>query len=241
MLASKGLDFNLDKSIFIVVGNKKFQKEVTDQLEEFPLMLCKERMKQVEQYSYLGETIHGLGVGMSALCTINKRYGVAYRAIFEIKTIIEDIRSNVPGGFMCGLKLWEMGVLPSLLNSAECWMDLPKEGIHKLNKLQETFYSVLLGSPASCPKPGLYWFTGGILPMNRIIEKKLMFTFHVVNLDKESLAYEVLSTQRKFEFPSLWQEVLEYLQELEITVEELEESSKHEFKKRVKEGLKRLV
>ena len=75
--------------------------------------------------------------------------------------------------------------------------------------------------------------------MNRIIQKKLIFTFHVVHLDKESLAYEVLSTQRKFEFPSLWQEVLGYLQELEIAVEEIEESSKYEFKKRVKEALKK--
>ena len=60
-----------------------------------------------------------MGVGKSALATINKRYGVAYKAIFEIKTIIEDTRSNVPGGFMCGIKLWEIGVLPALMNSAE--------------------------------------------------------------------------------------------------------------------------
>ena len=75
--------------------------------------------------------------------------------------------------------------------------------------------------------------------MNRIIQKKLMFTFHVVHLGKETLAYEVMETQRTFEFPSLWQEVIGYLQELEISVEELEESSKYEFKKRVKEAIKK--
>ena len=61
-----------------------------------------------------------------------------------------------------------------------------------------------------------------------------MFAFHLVNLDKESLASEVLSSQRRFEFPSLWQEVLGFLRELEISLEELEESSKYEFRKKVK-------
>ena len=64
-----------------------------------------------------------------------------------------------------------------------------------------------------------------------------MFAFHLVNLDKESLASEVLSSQRRFEFPSLWQEVLGFLRELDITVEELEESSKYEFRKKAKEAI----
>ena len=129
-----------------------------------------------------------------------------------------------------------MAVIPSLFNSAECWINLPKAAVQKLNKLFETFYSVMLNSPASCPKPGLYWFTGGILPSNKIMERKLLFLFHLINLDQNTLGYEVLDSQRRFEMPGLWQECLEYLRELDISIEELEELSKFQFKSRVREA-----
>ena len=64
-----------------------------------------------------------------------------------------------------------------------------------------------------------------------------MFAFHLVNLDKESLAYEVWSTQRNLEFPSLWQEVIGFLRDLDMKIEELEESTKYEFKKKVKKAI----
>ena len=57
------------------------------------------------------EVISFRGVGDLALQTINKRYGVAYKAIIKIKAIVQDVRSSVPGGFLSGLKLWEMAVV----------------------------------------------------------------------------------------------------------------------------------
>ena len=118
----------------------------------------------------------------------------------------------------CGaVKIWETAVLPALLNSADCWFDIPKAAMDKLDKLQNTFYQVLLKCPSTCPKPGWYWFTGGLLMSNRIIEKKLNFIFHVAHLSKDSLAFEVLESQRKLEI-GMWKEVLQFLRELDIEV-----------------------
>ena len=146
--------------------------------------------------------------------------------------IIEDTRSSVPGAFVVATKIWEMAVLPSVLNSADCWMDIPKAAMEKLDKLQNAFYQVILKCPCTCPKPGLYWYTGGILMSNRIIEKKLNFIFHATHLSKDSLAYQVLETQQKME-TGLWNEILLFLRELEIEIYELEDLTKTQWKSRV--------
>ena len=100
VLSSKMLSFNEKKSVAIVIGSKKSRDKIKKELEESPLMLCNKKMKMVETYSYLGEVISEEGVGDSALKTVSKRCGMAYKTIFERKAIIEDTRSKVPGAFM---------------------------------------------------------------------------------------------------------------------------------------------
>ena len=175
VLASKNLSFNLDKSVFLVAGNKRFKEKVSNQLEESPLLLCDKKMKNVENYSYLGEVLSDVSVGHSVLSTINKRYGIAHKAIFEIKMIMEDTRSTVPGAFMLANKIWEIAVLPALLYSSDIWIEMPKAAIEKLDKLQNKFYQILLNCPSTCPKPGLYWFTGGMLMTNRVMKENYSF------------------------------------------------------------------
>ena len=232
------LEFNLSKSVFIVIGDKKFREKTEEKLEEMPLLLCGKVMKRAENYPYLGQVVSEEGIAHSVLLMINKRFGIAYRAIFEIKAVIEDTRSLVPGGFFTAITIWNMAVIPALLNSAECWLEIPKSAMEKLNSLQETFYQVLLNSPRTTPKPGLYWFTGGMLLSNIIMVKKLLFLHHLIHLPEHSLALEVLEIQKQMEIPSLWMEGLQFLRELDISIEEMHELSKQQFKKRVHSAAK---
>ena len=62
-----------------------------------------------------------------------------------------------------------MAVLPALLNSMECWLEILKVAIEKVNTSQETFYH-LLNSPMTISKPGVYWFTCGMLILNMFLE-----------------------------------------------------------------------
>ena len=192
VVESKLLDFNLEKSVFLVIGNNKFKKEVQKKLEDKPLLLCGRKVNKVESYSYLGKIISNKGLSQCVTETINKRYVKAYKAIYEINIIIQDVRVSVLGAFSTAMMLWEMSVLPALLNSASCWFKLPKAALNKLNKLSQLFLSTVLQAWPKCPAPALYWFTGSILPINKIIEEKVLLLRHMTNLDSTCLAAEVL-------------------------------------------------
>ena len=56
---------------------------------------------------------------------------------------------------------------------------------------------------------------------NRILKKKLMFIFHIVNHRNSSLTSEVLQMQKTMELPGLWPEVIECLKDLEIDEDNL--------------------
>ena len=130
-------------------------------------------MKQANKYSYLGDILSDKGVAHSVTSTVNKRYGIALKAIYEIKTIIEDTRSNVTGSFITAMKLWNFGIQQALFNSSGKGLKMPAEAEKKLSKLSDLFLRLLLRAGRGCPTGALYWFTGSLLPSNKIIEMKL--------------------------------------------------------------------
>ena len=77
-------------------------------MEEFiedPPLLFGEPVRLALSGSYLGDQL-GSSVSESITLTINKRLGLAKKAIFEIKNIVEDCRSKIIGGIKTGLLLW---------------------------------------------------------------------------------------------------------------------------------------
>ena len=65
-------------------------------------------MKNVEKYTYLGEILHEKGLEVSALATINKRYGKAKPLIFEVMAVVEECRGNNKGAVADAIMLFEM-------------------------------------------------------------------------------------------------------------------------------------
>ena len=57
MVNRKGLEFNIDKSNFVIIGSKKEVKRLQKDLEDEPLKLCNENIKQVKLLKYLVEFI----------------------------------------------------------------------------------------------------------------------------------------------------------------------------------------
>ena len=51
---SKLLDFNLEKSSYLIAGNKKARQKLKVKLNAQPLLLCKQPKKQVNVEKYLG-------------------------------------------------------------------------------------------------------------------------------------------------------------------------------------------
>ena len=102
---TKLLDFNVQKSSTIVLGPKAGCKTIMNQLVETPLYLCNKPVNVVQLEKYLGDYISTEGLAHSIQATIEKRKPKALQSIFEIKSVVEDCRSNVVGGLIAGLDI----------------------------------------------------------------------------------------------------------------------------------------
>ena len=132
-------------------------------------------MQIVDHQSYLGDQI-GFSNAESITLTLNKRLGIARKAVFDIKTVLEDSRSTVAGGIKTGILLWESCVIPFLLNNCSTWMEIRSRDVERLNKVQNLFLNCLLGVFKS-PVDLMYWDLKFLTINHRILKEKLLF-FH---------------------------------------------------------------
>ena len=206
VMETKLLDFNLDKSCYLVVGKSDYKKAISNQLESVPLTLSGFPMKEVIQEKYLGDYIHQNGNPESVLATIKARSGLVTSAINEIRSVLEDCRINVVGGLCAGIDIWELSVIPFLLNNSSVWADIPQAAYNQLEDLQKTFYRYLFATPISTPSPALLWETGGLTVRNRINMNKVMFFHHLMSLDEHAVASRVAKVADRAGYPGLIQE-----------------------------------
>ena len=89
MINRKGLELNVDKSNFLIIGNKKEQKRIQKEIDKIPLRLCQKNMKQVKVLKYLGEFLTS-DLSESVHQTVVKRVGVATLSIYEVRAVVED-------------------------------------------------------------------------------------------------------------------------------------------------------
>ena len=185
------LDFNVEKCGFMVFGSKRSKRIIENQLSQTPLTLKGENVRNVKVEKYLGDYLSEDGLSDSVHRTVLKRKGQTIACINEIRAILEDCRSGVIGGITVGLEIWELGIIPALLNNSDTWVDMSLKTLKELDSLQYMFYRTLLSTPRTCPLPILLWDTGALLMEHRIALKKLMFYHHLKHLEEESLASKI--------------------------------------------------
>lgn len=194
-------------------------------------------MKNKQQEKWLGDQIHEGGNSRSVLVTVQERRGRVTAAIFEVKAVIEDLRMQVIGGFVGGLDLWEMAIIPMLLNNADMWTEISAEAVKELDKLQDLFLSVMFCVPHSTPRTLLCWDTATMCMMNRVKVKKLNLMVHVKNLDESALARQVYNEQVRQDWPGLVQEVREMCGDWrleDVSKQWTEEPTKRQWKNKIK-------
>ena len=221
----------------MVVGNKTAQVKVKSKLKEQPLILCKAPMKCVESEKYLGDQISASGLADSVLDTVNLRAGKVTTSIYEIKAILEDCRIHSVGGIVAGLELWEAAVIPKLMYNSDVWTDINKVTVDKLEKLQNEFLRALLSTPKSTPTPSLCWETGTCTMENRILQNKLLFYHHLLNLGEDALAHQVAIIQQKYGYPGLISECVKIADKLNLPDITNGQYSKLQWKRLVKEKI----
>ena len=235
---TKLLNYNMDKSCYMVIGKLKARNEMQKQLQNCPLTLCGSNMKEEKSAKYLGDWLSCLGLADSVDVTVKKRKGLVSLAIYEIRAVIDDLRSQVCGGLTAGLDIWELAVLPKLLYNAESWQEISKNTVQVLEDLQLQFYRCMMAVGSGCPIPSLYLETGGTLIQYRILQKKLLFLHHVATLPDDSLAKEVFQVQEELNLPGLVQDCRDFLIKGGITC--LTKYSKNQWKALVKSEIAKL-
>ena len=215
-LESKLLDLNTDKTVYIVIGNKKVSEKLRDDIKKEPLTINNTEIKEKEKYKYLGDIIHKDGLSASADATVKAREGRTTSVIIEIKSILDDCRLQIIGGALAGVDIWELAVIPSILTNAETWVHISDKTVTILEDIQIFMFRCLLGIPKTTPPSIILWDLGSSKMKFRIIEKKLNLFYDLVNLPDTALAKIMVNTQMKNGFPGLAQECLMFIKELNL-------------------------
>ena len=212
IMEEKQLDFNKDKSCFIISGSQKGRKKLQMEVERTPLLLYGEKMKQVSVEKYLGFYL-STTAGGSVAATVAKRLGIATRAVYEARAVVEDSRAECVGGLVVMFNIIEMAIRPMLYWGCETWDLIPKKTIKSLNKFTTTYLRIALGlgKKGGCPLPSMYWQTGTMLLENFILNQKLLFIDHLATLPDGSLAMIFYLAQKSNQYPGAVIKCEEYL------------------------------
>ena len=211
LIEQKCLQFNLDKSSFILMGTKKQRNNFQKELKKSPLLLCGKQMKEVKVLKFLGDHIsHNLEDSVHQ--TVLRRVGIAKHTIMEIRTVIEDTRAEKLGAVNVAFNIFELAIVPMVSYNCESWLEIGKRTIKVLDELFHFFCRTMFRIGVGCPKTSFYWQSGSLKFKNIILEKKLNFIFHLANLPVSSLGRQVFDLQDEDRnLPSLLSECQEHL------------------------------
>ena len=78
-----------------------------------------------------------------------------------------------------------------------------------------------------------------LLPENRVLQYKLLFFFHIINLGEDTSAFKIQQQQRKLKLPGLVQECLLALASLSIDKENVRKMNKYQWKDLIRKRIKK--
>ena len=232
---TKLLDLHEKKSCFLLFNNK--DNKLRNDLTRTPLLLYGKPMIEKICERYLGDIFHSQGLARSAQATVEARLGAMMAGAIEIRSVVEDCRSNCLGGIGVGLDIYEAAYIPALLNNCQSWMDISEKTVQLLDNAQTNFYRILLSTPISTPKAALLWDCGGLKMKYRIMQRKLEIFNCIIHKEDSTLSKQILMTQHDNNYPGLVLECREFIRILNIPDPMKDTISKKVWKKVVKKAV----
>ena len=132
---------------------------------------------------------------------------------------------------MVALDIWELALLPSLLNNAGTWTEMSKDTESDLEELQLFFVRLILRVPQSTLKVTLRSETGLQSMKHRVEKQKVMLVHHLKNLDARTLARQVYDQQKENSWPGLVLECQNICKRLGLEDVNNTECTQREYKK----------
>ena len=216
LMNTKQLMLHPDKTCYLVLGKGDSYLKMENEIAVQPITCGEFEPKRKMQEKWLGDIFSSQGLDASVQATIEDRIPRVKAAMFEIKGIIEDFRSQCLGGVEGALDLWEFCVIPMALNSAGTWTDTSEKSINILENLQNMFVRLILHLPDSTPKPVLTFDTGLLSMRHRIMAAKLNLAYYFLFDCDGHLAGQVYSEQLRQGWPGLSREVAVYSEMLGV-------------------------
>ena len=233
VMCMKGIQLNQDKTCYTLYGSKKLVEEARAKLEKRPLWCGKFVTAEKQAFKYLGDMFDGRGLGASVVATLRDRLGKAKGECLEIAVIVEDWRSQVTGGFLTALKLYEACVVSSLLYNCGTWTEMNKEAEDIIEDFQRWFVKLILRQGPGCPKPSLRSETGLLSMVLRVWKEKALLVRHFRSLPASAMANQIWNEQRRYGWPGLAKEVSEICTKLGMEDANLSEMTENAFKKEI--------
>ena len=192
VMNEKQLKVHPDKTGFIAVGSKQFQDGIAREIQESPIMFGDITTKMKVMDKYLGDMIHKDGLSASIEATVEERLGRITAATHEIKAVLDDFRLQAVGGMMGAWDLWNLAVVPSLLNNCSTWIGMSSKVVDRLEMeaVQEKYIRLMMEVPVSTPKVALRAETGLLSMKHRIWYEKVNL-IQAIRRMKGGLAKEV--------------------------------------------------
>ena len=190
--------------------------------------------------TYLGDIVCSSGSNEK---NIGNRYNKGVGAISQMDTILN--RTSLGHYyFEIGLVMRDTMLVSKMVFNSEVWYNVSDEQMTKLEQIDEMWLRKLFSLAKSAPKEGLY-IESGKMPIRFIVmERRLMYLWHILHRDESELLQRFLSAQQLWTGKHDWiSQVRKNMSEikLNLTDEQIKNMSKEFFKKQVKIKVEKLA
>ena len=226
---------NITKSTYLLSGRKKNIERIRAEIEKEPIQYKESFVREKKTEKWLGSIINPQGVRESIMSTIHERTFRVINGIHEIIAIVEDSRSDKLGSLKCAKEIWELALIPVLLNSAETWSVCDSRLFKTLDDFQCKLWRGLLQVPKSCPLPALTYESNSMLMKYKVYSRIVNFVKNMHCQDENlSLCKQIMNEQILNDWPGLIKIAVSICSELKVSGLLDSQINKKHFKANVK-------
>ena len=183
-MMSKKLEFGPKKCFNIHVGKNS---ENCSQLKVHESVLNKR-----DHETYLGQIICNSGTNFK---NIENKKNIGIGAVSQVFAMLSQV-SLGHYYFEIALVMRDAMLVSKLVSSSEALYGVKKQEFKKLENVDEMFFRNMFNVPVSTPKESLYIETGKINVKIIIKMRRVMFWWHIVNLEKNEVLYKFYMAQK---------------------------------------------
>ena len=227
-IESKKLYFNTSKCHKIHIGPRK---------EECPMLKVHDKtMGESDSEKYLGDMVSGKGNDEN----MKFRRKVGFQTLSEMMTVLKEVAAG--GHYISiGLVLRDAVLMSKLLLNSEVWYGLTLKQMESLEELDKIYLRNILNAH---PKVGLecLYFDAGKMPLRyHIKQRRLMYLWHILHLDKNELVARIYASQKLDPKCGDWSKTVEKDKNelgIEMDDNQISKLSKNKFKIHVETKVK---